>query len=72
MNSPTFVSSDSIDPSLKCFGLLLPKLSENNGNYINEEYLTDTGLYTVITDNWMEIQKNKTYGFYQFSHVQSV
>ena len=72
MNAPTFVSSDSLNPSLKCFGLLLPKLSENDGNFINEEDLTDFGIYTVITDNWMEIKQDKTYGFYQFSHVQSV
>ena len=72
VDTPDYFLSDSIDVSLKCFGLLLPKLSRDEDNYLHYEDLTVTGVYTVITNNWAEIQQDRTFRHYQYSVQKSV
>ena len=72
VNPPNYFSSVSIDISLKCFGLLLPRLSREENYCTIYDDVTVTGVYTVITNNWTEIKQDRTFGYYQYSVDQSV
>ena len=49
---------------ISTFGLLLPKLSTND----DDDDLTETGIYTVITSDWLEINRNKIFEFYHYKN----
>ena len=72
VNPPIYVSSVSINTSLKCFGLLLPRLSREKYYCTIYDDVSVTGVYTVITNNWTEIKQDRTFGYYQYSVDQSV